>query len=146
MRTSAVVAGVACAVFASPQWVIAQGTSEVETVLHKAADTLRMLRTPSEVDRLVTMTYSGTGTTLLGGRTCTMESYRASVRYPIPNAHHTFPAPGYRSLLVLHNQGALEAGLPPPGPRTGSTSMPRRNSAMNSGSWRCSSVSAPLLR
>ena len=32
----------------------------------------------------------------LDGRTCTMEEYRASVRYPIPNAQHTFPVPGMR--------------------------------------------------
>ena len=96
MRTSAVVAVVACGVLVSSQFVFAQGTSDVETILYKAADTLGMLRTPSEVDRLVTMTYSGTGTTMLDGQPCAMESYRASVRYPIPNAYHTFPVPAMR--------------------------------------------------
>ena len=109
MRTSAVVAGMASGVLASSQLVLAQGTSELETILYKAADTLGMLRTPSEVDRLVTMTYSGTGTTMLGGQPCTMESYRASVRYPIPNAYHTFPVPGMRvDLTCSGNNGGPE--------------------------------------
>ena len=96
MRASAVVASVTCGILVSSQLVLGQETSEVETILYKAADTLGMLRTPNEVDRLLTMIYSGTGTTMLGGQPCTMESYRASVRYPIPNANHTFPVPAMR--------------------------------------------------
>ena len=82
MRASAVV-GVTCAVLVSSQVVLAQGTAEVEAILHQAADTLGMLRTPSEVDRLITMIYSGTGTMTVAGQPCTLDSYRASVRYPI---------------------------------------------------------------
>ena len=68
-----------------------------------------MLRTPSEVDRLLTMIYSGTGTTTLGGRSCAMESYRASVRYPIPDARHTFPVPGMRvDFTCLGDNGESE--------------------------------------
>ena len=96
MRARAIVASVTCVILASHQLVHGQETSDVETILYKAADTLGMLRTPSEVDRLLTMVYSGTGTTLLGGRHCAMESYRASVRYAIPNARHTFPVPAMR--------------------------------------------------
>ena len=96
MRSIAVVASVGCACLVSSQLVLAQGASEVESILYKAADTLGMLRTPSEVDRLLTMIYSGTGTTLLGGESCNMENYRASVRYPIADALHTFPVPGMR--------------------------------------------------
>ena len=96
MRARAVAASVTCGILVSSQLVMGQEAPEVETILYKAADTLGMLRTPSEVDRLLTMVYSGTGTILLDGRSCTMESYRASVRYPIPNAHHPFPVPAMR--------------------------------------------------
>ena len=96
MRSSAVVACVTCAILVSSQLVLAQGASEVETILYKAADTLGMLRTPSEVDRLLTIIYSGTGTMVLEGESCVMANYRASVRYAIPNARHTFPVPGMR--------------------------------------------------
>ena len=85
-----------CVILASHQLVQGQEAADVETILYEAADALGMLRTPSEVDRLLTMVYSGTGTTLLGGEPCAMESYRASVRYAIPNARHTFPVPAMR--------------------------------------------------
>lgn len=96
MRARAIVAGVTCVILASHQLVQGQEAADVETILYEAADALGMLRTPSEVDRLLTMVYSGTGTTLLGGEPCAMESYRASVRYAIPNARHTFPVPAMR--------------------------------------------------
>lgn len=96
MRARAAAAVLAFGILAPPQFVLAQSASEVETILYQAADTLGMLRTPSEVDRVVTMTYSGTGTMAVNGQTCTMEEYRASVRYPIPNEQHTFPVPGMR--------------------------------------------------
>ena len=96
MRASTLAASVTCGILVSSQFVLAQGTSEVETILYKAADTLGMLRTPSEVDRLLTMIYAGTGAATIADRPCTLENYRASVRYPIPDAHHTFPVPGMR--------------------------------------------------
>jgi hypothetical protein len=80
--------------FAPP--VVSQSTPEVEALLYRAADTLGMLRTPAEVDRLVTMIYSGTGSMLNDGRSCDLTDYRASVRYPIPGAEHPFPVPGMR--------------------------------------------------
>ncbi len=104
MRARAIVAGVTSVILASHQLVHGQETSDVETILYKAADTLGMLRTPSEVDRLLTMVYSGTGTTLLGGESCTMESYRASVRYAIPNARHIFPVPAMRVDFMCRNE------------------------------------------
>lgn len=81
---------------ASPHCPLAQSAPSVETLLYQAADALGMLRTPSEVDRIVTMIYSGTGTMLVDGQTCALEHYRASVRYPIPDVDHTFPVPGMR--------------------------------------------------
>jgi hypothetical protein len=78
------------------EFVFAQRAADVEIILYQAADTLGMLRTSREVDGVVTMIYSGTGVTVVDGQTCEMENYRASVRYPIPNAHHTFPVPGMR--------------------------------------------------
>ncbi len=96
MRARVVVAVVALGVLVPSQFVLAQGTSEVETILYQAADTLGMLRTSREVDRVATMIYSGTGMMAVDGQTCAMGDYRASVRYPIANAHHTFPVPGMR--------------------------------------------------
>jgi hypothetical protein len=76
--------------------VLAQNTPRVEAILYSAADTLGMLRTASEVDRVATMSYSGTGTVVMDGQACTIENYTADVRYPIPNAQHAFPVPGMR--------------------------------------------------
>lgn len=73
-----------------------QASAEVEDILYRTADMLGMLRTPREVDRLVTMIYSGTGSAVIDGEACEMERYRASVRYPIPDGEHTFPVPGMR--------------------------------------------------
>lgn len=96
MRARSVAACVACGILLSTPIILAQEPADVEIILYKAADALGMLRTPSEVDRLLTMVYSGTGTRLLGNQTCAMDNYRASVRYPIPDAYHTFPVPGMR--------------------------------------------------
>ena len=96
-----VVAVFAFGVVSPFQFTFAQERSEVETILYKAADTLGMLRTSREVDRVATMIYSGVGTMIIDGQTCTMTDYRASVRYPILNANHTFrvfreiPCPGH---------------------------------------------------
>lgn len=79
-----------------PQHASAQNVADVEALLYQAADTLGMLRTPREVDRIATMIYSGTGTTVVGGQPCTLERYEASVRYPIPDARHPFPVPAMR--------------------------------------------------
>ncbi len=95
MRAGAVSA-VAIALLLTSGLAPGQGIAEVDTLLYKAADALGMLRTPREVDRVATMIYSGSGTIDVDGRTCAMERYRASVRYPIPNAHHPFPVPGMR--------------------------------------------------
>jgi len=96
MRARPVAAVVAFGMLAPAQFVLAQSSTEVETLLYQAADTLGMLRTPSEVDRVVTMIYSGTGMMAVSGQSCTLEDYQASVRYPIPNADHAFPVPGMR--------------------------------------------------
>jgi hypothetical protein len=96
MLIRVVVGAVAFGVLISAEFVFAQRAADVETILYQAADTLGMLRTSREVDGVATMIYSGTGVTVVDGRTCAMENYRASVRYPIPNAHHTFPVPGMR--------------------------------------------------
>jgi len=81
---------------ASPQIGVAQAAPAVETILYQAADALGMLRTPREVDRIATLIYTGAGTKQVGGRPCTMQRYQASVRYPIPDARHSFPVPGMR--------------------------------------------------
>jgi hypothetical protein len=96
MHTKIVVAVFVFGMFFPLQFTFAQERSEVETILYKAADTLGMLRTSQEVDRVATMIYSGAGAVTVDGRVCTMVDYRASVRYPISNAYHTFPVPGMR--------------------------------------------------
>ncbi len=82
--------------FTSSQSALAQANAEVEDILYRTADMLGMLRTSREIDRLVTLVYTGTGTANIDGEACTMESYKASVRYPIPDQTHTFPVPGMR--------------------------------------------------
>jgi len=96
MRMRAIAAVIAFGALAASASALAQGATEIETILYKAADTLGMLRTSREVDRLATMIYSGTGTLLVDGQTCLLDRYQASVRYPIPGAQHTFPVPGMR--------------------------------------------------
>jgi len=96
MLIRVVVGAMAFGVLMSAEFVFAQRAADVETILYQAADTLGMLRTSREVDGGATMIYSGTGVMVVDGRTCAMGNYRASVRYPIPNAHHTFPVPGMR--------------------------------------------------
>lgn len=83
-------------VFAPVHAALAQSNAEVQEILYRTADMLGMLRTSREVDRLVTMVYTGTGTAVIDGRACAMEHYKASVRYPIPDQAHTFPVPGMR--------------------------------------------------
>jgi hypothetical protein len=96
MRIRAIAAVIAIIALSVSPPVPAQNAVDVETVLYKAADTLGMLRTAREVDRLATMIFSATGTALADGRNCRLEHYQASVRYPIPDAQHSFPVPGMR--------------------------------------------------
>ncbi len=74
----------------------AQDDGDLDEILYKAADTLGMLRTSREADRIATMMFSGDGTGLVNNQPCLMSHYRAEVRYPIPEQQHTFPAPGMR--------------------------------------------------
>jgi len=74
----------------------AQAAAEIDTILYRAADALGMLRTQREVDRIVTLLFSGTGTMVVAGEPCTLVSYAAGVRYPIPDAANALPAPGMR--------------------------------------------------
>ena len=94
MRARALAVLTALGVAAPSQSVFAQDASEVDDLLYKMADTLGMLRTPSEVDRIVTMNFMGTGSMVIDGQACAMENYQAGVRYPIPDAYHPFPVPG----------------------------------------------------
>jgi len=96
IKVVAVAVAIAFGVLIPAESVFAQRAADVETILYQAADTLGMLRTSREVDGVATMIYSGTGAIVVDGQTCAMENYQASVRYPIPNAHHTFPVPGMR--------------------------------------------------
>jgi hypothetical protein len=82
--------------FLAPSLTQAQASADIEAILYSAADALGMLRTPREVDRIVTIIFSGTGSKLVDGETCELASYRAGVRYPIPDAENALPAPGMR--------------------------------------------------
>jgi hypothetical protein len=96
MQARVVIVAVTWGVLNISQSAYAQVAAEVQTVLYEAADTLGLLRTPREVDRVITMIYSGSGTRLMDGETCVMDNYRASLRYQIPETVHPFPVPGMR--------------------------------------------------
>jgi hypothetical protein len=96
MHVRVVAAVLALGLWVHPQLSSAQNMPDVEALLYSVADTLGMLRTPREVDRLATMIYSGTGTTTIDNETCEFENYRSSVRYPIPSERQTFAVPGMR--------------------------------------------------
>ena len=95
--------------FAPSQSALAQASTEVADILYRTADMLGMLRTSREIDRLVTMVYTGAGTAVIDGEACTMERYKASVRYPIPDQAHTFPVPGMRVDISCAARGAETA-------------------------------------
>ncbi|MGI9257831.1 MAG: hypothetical protein ACR2QQ_03260 [Gammaproteobacteria bacterium] len=87
----------------------AQDDSDADAVLYKAADTLGMLRTSRELDRIATMMFSGDGTGIVNDQLCQMSRYRAEVRYPIPEQQHTFPTPGMRvDFTCERSDGATE--------------------------------------
>ncbi len=92
--------------FAPTQFALAQPSADVADILYQTADTLGMLRTSREIDRLVTMVYTGEGTAVIDGEACAMEHYKASVRYPIPDQTHTFPAPGMRVEIACTGDNA----------------------------------------
>ena len=56
--------------------------TDLKTILYYAGDALGLLRSPREVDWVVTMEFWGTGTLNVGGQPCRLASYRASLRYP----------------------------------------------------------------
>jgi hypothetical protein len=76
---------VACAVVAAgaqaPKPQAPAGMPTVKDVLYSAADSIGMLRTAGEVDRIATMNYSATGTMVVDGRPCTLKQYQASVNW-----------------------------------------------------------------
>lgn len=96
MQVRVVIIAITWGILNISQSAYAQVTPEIQSVLYEAADTLGLLRTPREVDRVITMIYSGSGTRVMGDETCVMDSYRASLRYPIPETVHPFPVPGMR--------------------------------------------------
>jgi len=59
----------------------AGGVRELRQVLYDMADSIGMLRTAQEVDRLSSMNYWATGTILSGGQTCKVVDYKASVNW-----------------------------------------------------------------
>jgi hypothetical protein len=54
---------------------------EIEEGLYFAGNALGMLRTINEVDRVSSINYTGDGTALVGGKPCTLATYKASVNY-----------------------------------------------------------------
>jgi hypothetical protein len=57
------------------------GAPTVKDVLYSAADSIGMLRTAAEVDRIATMNYWATGTMIVDGKACTLKEYKASVNW-----------------------------------------------------------------
>src|SRR5687768_4835482 len=82
-RNFAVIGFVAGAVVAAgAQAARPQGAAPtVKDVLYSAADSIGMLRTAAEVDRLATMNYWATGTVVADGKPCKVKEYKASVNW-----------------------------------------------------------------
>jgi hypothetical protein len=55
---------------------------DLKTVLYYTADALGMLRTPREVDWVLSMQLWGTGTFAMDGKPCRTTNFHAMVRYP----------------------------------------------------------------
>ena len=60
----------------------ARNPTDVKTILYYAQDALGLLRSPREVDWVISLEFWGTGTLSIDGKPCRLSSYRASVKYP----------------------------------------------------------------
>lgn len=58
-----------------------QAAPTVKEVLYSAADSIGMLRTANEVDRIATMNFTATGTITVNGKPCTLKDYRAGINW-----------------------------------------------------------------
>ena len=59
----------------------AGGSTDLRQVLYDMADSIGMLRTAGEVDRLASMNYWATGTVMVGNQSCTVQDYKVSVNW-----------------------------------------------------------------
>ena len=80
---------------------------DLKTTLYYAADALGMLRTPREIDMILTMELWATGSMRVNGQPCRLANYRASVRYrPSEGAQNPrLPSPAMRVDFACAGQG-----------------------------------------
>ncbi len=92
-----------------PAFPPAQPATDLESALYKAADAIGMLRGPQERDGVVTFEYWATGSIDLGGRSCQLTDYRASVRYPAADRRKRHPVPAMRVDFTCAAAGGQKA-------------------------------------
>ena len=73
----------------------ARNPTDLKTVLYYAADALGMLRGAREDDLILTMQIWATGTMNVGGQSCKLANYLASIRYPTAGRQKV-PVPAMR--------------------------------------------------
>ena len=118
-RNLAVIGFVACAVVAAgaqaakPQG----GAPTVKDVLYSAADSIGMLRTAGEVDRIATMNYWATGTVVADGKPCKVKEYKASVNWLLKAMRVDYTCEGQSRRIEVVNGAAswneIEPGVNP---------------------------------
>jgi len=81
--------------------------ADVKKVLYNVADTMGMLRTGNEVDRIATIRYWATGTMTAQGKPCKLKEYAASVNYLHKGMRVDFTCEGgQRQVQVVNGQYA----------------------------------------
>jgi hypothetical protein len=99
----------------------------VKDVLYSAADSIGMLRTAGEVDRLASMNYWATGTMVVGGKTCTLKEYKASVNWLLKGMRVDYTCDGQaRRIEVVNGAASWNETEPGIGPSAAAAMGPER--------------------
>jgi hypothetical protein len=112
---------VACTVVAAgaqaPKPLPRGATPTVKDVLYSAADSIGMLRTAAEVDRIATMNYWATGTMTVDGSPCRLKEYKASVNWLLKGMRVDYTCDGQTRRIEVVNKSAswneAEPGVKP---------------------------------
>lgn len=78
----------------------------VKDVLFSAADSIGMLRTAAEVDRIATMNYWATGTIVADGKPCKVKEYKASVNWLLKGMRVDYTCEGQSRRIEVVNGAA----------------------------------------
>ena len=82
------------------------GVPTVKEVLYSAADSIGMLRTANEVDRIATMNYWASGTIAADGKPCKVKEYKASVNWLAKGMRVDYTCEGQSRRIEVVNGGA----------------------------------------